>query len=121
MRSEDGTLGIGELARRTGASVRSIRYYELQGLLPAMRTAAGHRRFSGDAVETVRRIRMLLEGGLPLAIVAKIMPCFTGRGSALDPCVGAYLREHLELVQERIDALDRQRGTVERLRELVGA
>ncbi|EIV94672.1 MerR family transcriptional regulator [Frankia sp. QA3] len=117
----DGTVGIGELARRTGASVRSLRYYEQHGLLRATRTAAGHRRFGADATETVRRIRMLLDGGLPLAIVAKIMPCFTEEGARLDACVADYLREHMDTVRDRMHILDRQQHTIARLQELIVA
>lgn len=117
----DDTLSIGELARRTGASVRSLRYYEQHKLLPAVRTSAGHRRFREDAVETVRRLRLLLEGGLPLAVVAKIMPCFTDHGAALDTCVADYLRNHLTVMQERIEELDQRRDTILRLQQLVVA
>lgn len=115
----DDTLSIGELADRTGASVRSLRYYEQRRLLPAVRTSAGHRRFHEDAIETVRRIRMLLEGGLPLTVVAKIMPCFTEQGTALDTCVADYLRDHLTLVQERIEKLEQRHDTIQRLQQLV--
>lgn len=120
MSLHDGTLAIGELAGRTGASVRSLRHYEQHGLLPAIRTAAGHRRFPVDAVETVRRIRLLLDGGLPLTVVAKIMPCFTDQGAGLDACVAGYLRDSLDVLDERIAGLDRQRHTLQELRELTG-
>lgn len=115
----DGTVGIGDLSRRTGASVRSLRYYEQHGLLRSTRTSAGHRRFGADAIETVRRIRMLLEGGLPLAIVAKIMPCFTEEGTRLQACVAAYLREHIDVVTNRVNVLDQQLDTVTRLQGLI--
>lgn len=118
MRPDDGALTIGELADRTGASIRSLRHYEQNGLLPAQRTAAGHRRFPADAVETVRRIRVLLYGGLPLTIVAKIMPCFTNEGAGLDICVAGYLHDHLDTVEERIGALDQQRRTLQELHQL---
>lgn len=114
----DDTLAIGELAGQTGVSVRSLRHYEQHDLLPAVRTAAGHRRFPADATETVRRIRMLLDGGLPLTIVAKIMPCFTDQGAGLDACVAGYLRDRLDTVAERIGVLDQQRRTLQSLRQL---
>lgn len=121
MRPDDGTLAIGEFADLTGASVRSLRHYEQNGFLPAQRTAAGHRRFPVDAVETVRRIRLLIDGGLPLTIVAKIMPCFTDEGAGLDACVVGYFRDHLDTVEERIGALDQQRRTLQSLRQLARA
>ena len=38
------TMRIGELARRTGRSVHSIRWYESIGLVPGVRRDAGNRR-----------------------------------------------------------------------------
>ena len=38
-------LSIGELSRRTGASVSAIRFYETQGLVKAIRTTGNQRRF----------------------------------------------------------------------------
>ena len=40
---------IGELARLGGVTVKTVRYYSDHGLLPSLRTAAGHRRY--DAAE----------------------------------------------------------------------
>lgn len=121
MSSSNGSLSIGELSRRTGTSVRSLRHYEQHGLLVALRTNAGHRRFSEDAASTVRRIRMFLEAGLPLSIIAKIMPCFTDKGARLDPCVTGYLRQHLATVEARIGGLNQQREALTRLEALVVA
>lgn len=47
------------------------------------------------------------------------MPCFTERGAALESCVAGHLREHLVVVQERIEELDHRRDTVQRLQQLV--
>lgn len=38
-------IAIGELAQRTGLSVSAIRFYEARGLVAALRTAGGQRRF----------------------------------------------------------------------------
>ncbi|WP_344013572.1 MerR family DNA-binding transcriptional regulator [Nocardiopsis exhalans] len=43
-------MRIGELSRRTGASVRLLRYYEEQGLIGSTRSASGQRHFTEDAV-----------------------------------------------------------------------
>ncbi|NYI72573.1 DNA-binding transcriptional MerR regulator [Naumannella cuiyingiana] len=114
------TITIGELAARTGLSVRAVRYYEQHGLLPAVRTSAGHRRFDPEAAETVRRIRLFLDAGLPLAIVARVLPCFEG-GDRLASCVADYLDEHMDSLARRMEELDEQRGTLQRLQELVVA
>ncbi|GII88878.1 hypothetical protein Ssi03_68680 [Sphaerisporangium siamense] len=54
---------IGELARATGVTVRTLHHYDEIGLVPASeRTASGHRRYTeGD----LRRLRAAGEGGTP--------------------------------------------------------
>ena len=47
-------MRIGDLAEHTGASVRSLRYYEEQGLLLADRTPSGQRTYDDDAVDDIR-------------------------------------------------------------------
>lgn len=55
-------LGIGEMAERTGASERALRYYEEIGLLrPETYSAGGFRRYSEAQVSRVGRIRELQE------------------------------------------------------------
>ncbi len=54
-------MRIGELARRSGTSARSIRYYEQQGLMVARRRPNGYRDYDERSVATVRRIQVLLE------------------------------------------------------------
>lgn len=45
MKRADELLAIGELAGRTGLSVSAIRFYEEKGLVQALRTSGGQRRF----------------------------------------------------------------------------
>ncbi|MFJ3203016.1 MerR family transcriptional regulator [Streptomyces sp. NPDC086989] len=78
-------MRVSELAERTGASTRVLRYYDANGLLPSQRLANGYRDFPGQAVERVRRIRLLLGIGLNLEDVAQLLPCFAEDGN-LTPC-----------------------------------
>ena len=57
-------MKIGELAALTGVSVRSLRYYESQGLITPVRQANGYREYSPLAVETVETIQLYLNLGL---------------------------------------------------------
>jgi DNA-binding transcriptional MerR regulator len=66
---------IGELARRTAVSERSLRYYEAQGLLAAERTPAGHRTYPERAVDRVIRIQELFAAGLCSVKIAGLLPC----------------------------------------------
>ncbi|CAM5706300.1 hypothetical protein SGLAM104S_00618 [Streptomyces glaucescens] len=68
-------MRIGELARRTGVSERSLRYYETQGLLRAERTPGGHRDYPEAAVDRVIRIQELFAAGLRSTKIAQLLPC----------------------------------------------
>ncbi len=116
---DDNMISIGELSERTGVSVRALRYYEQHDLLAAVRTSAGQRRFEPGAAETVRRIRLFLDAGLPLAVVSQVMACFVDDGARLHACVADYLRDHMNHVRERIQELDRQRSTIRQLQQLI--
>lgn len=111
------TMPIGVLSERTGVSVRALRHYEQARLLHPDRTSAGHRRFRAADVESVRRIRLLLRAGLPLTVIAQILPCFIHEGSHLDACVANYLQNHLATVSARIKALDDQQNATSVLLE----
>jgi MerR family redox-sensitive transcriptional activator SoxR len=61
-----GTLAIGELARRTGVASSALRFYEERGLIHAVRTAAGHRRYPRAAARRVAFIVFAQRVGLTL-------------------------------------------------------
>lgn len=74
-------MRVGELTRQTGASIRSLRYYKQEGLLPAHRRRAnGYREFEPAAREQVQRIRAKLAIGLTLAEVRRLSPCSKSSG-----------------------------------------
>ncbi|GAB2871293.1 MerR family transcriptional regulator [Streptomyces mayteni] len=105
---------IGELSRRTGASQRSLRYYEAQGLLTADRGPNGYRDYTEDTVATVGHIRALLNIGLSSAVIRAVLPCV--RGELRDPAhftwcedLRAVLTRELAAMDNRIDGLQRSR------------
>ena len=73
--SVESTMRIGELAHRTGASARSLRYYEQQGLLHSTRSVGGQRRFTAADVARVGIIRRLFDAGLSSKVIARLLPC----------------------------------------------
>lgn len=107
---------IGELARRTGATPRMLRYYEQQGLLDAGRGSNGYRAYTEDAVRTVRQVRALLDAGLSTEVIRAVMPCVRGEAPEIDLCVDvrAILGRELMATEERIGELERSRGTLAR-------
>ena len=68
-------MRIGDLAAATGASVRSLRYYEEQGLLVATRTPSGQRTYGAPAVERVQLVQQLFAAGLPSRTIVQLLPC----------------------------------------------
>ncbi|TBR36166.1 MULTISPECIES: MerR family transcriptional regulator [Dyella] len=61
-------LTVGELARRTGLTVRTLHHYDHVGLLhPSARSDAGYRLYTPDDVERLYRIVALRRLGLPLS------------------------------------------------------
>ena len=65
---------IGELARRTGLTVKAIRFYSDRGLVPPTdRTAAGYRLYDVTAVARLDLIRTLRELDLDLATIRKVL------------------------------------------------
>ncbi|MGX1851608.1 MerR family transcriptional regulator [Streptomyces sp. NPDC055299] len=66
---------MGELAARSDASVRSLRYYEEQGLLTSSRSASGQRHFTEAEVERVRFIQRRYAAGLSSRTICELLPC----------------------------------------------
>jgi len=68
-------MRIGELSARSGASVRSLRYYEQQGLLSSSRSPSGQRHFCEEDVERVLFLRRLFDAGLSSRTILDLLPC----------------------------------------------
>ena len=64
---------IGELARLGGVTVKTVRYYSDHGLLPSLRTAAGHRRYDAAAVARLELIRTMRSLGIDLPTVRAVL------------------------------------------------
>ncbi|WND35004.1 MerR family transcriptional regulator [Streptomyces sp. BB1-1-1] len=96
---EDGTgiMTIGELARTTGLSVRTIRYWSDEGALPPVtRSAGGYRLYDAASAARLELIRTLRELGLGLDAVRRVLSGETtvaqvaaAHVSALDAQIGS--------------------------------
>ncbi|MGW4682487.1 MerR family transcriptional regulator [Micromonospora taraxaci] len=65
---------IGDLARRTGLSVKTIRYYADSGIVPPTdRSSAGYRLFDAEAVARLELVRTLRDLGLDLATIRRVV------------------------------------------------
>lgn len=69
-----GLMHIGEVARRTRLSVKTVRYYSELGLVSeAARTSSGYRRYDDEAVLRLEYVRTLRELGLDLATIRRVL------------------------------------------------
>ncbi|MER5647153.1 MerR family transcriptional regulator [Streptosporangium sp. NPDC002524] len=108
MSEKDGAgrrWSIGEVARASGTTVRALRHYDAIGLLSASeRTASGHRRYTGDDVRRLYRVRALRTLGLSLEEIADVLANSTDDLAAMRGLLTAQLRE-LEAHGVRIQRL----------------
>ncbi|QRP50514.1 MerR family transcriptional regulator [Amycolatopsis sp. FDAARGOS 1241] len=96
---------IGELSRRTGLPVKTIRYYSDEGLLPPTeRTDAGYRLYDAHALARLELVRTLRELGVGLADVARALERET---SVRDLAV-----RHVEALDEQIRRLRLRRAVL---------
>lgn len=74
MGNNDGLMKIGEVARKTGLSLRTIRYYEEMGLIaPIDRSNGGFRLYNGDALSRIYLIQSLQNLQLSLKEIKTLM------------------------------------------------
>ncbi|GGR13246.1 MerR family transcriptional regulator [Streptomyces netropsis] len=98
-------MRIGELARRTGVSERSLRYYETQGLLRVERTPSGHRVYGDWAVDRVIRIQALYAAGLNSKKIALLLPCMRDTDGAPSEIATPQLVTELATERDRINRM----------------
>lgn len=97
-KTSTGTMHIGELAERTGLSLRTIRHYDDVGLLPATaRTDGGFRVYSEADFERLMVIKQMKPLGFSLEEMAGILGILTpDEASAATEEAHARLRGFLE-------------------------
>jgi MerR family transcriptional regulator/heat shock protein HspR len=71
--ADRGVYGISVAAELVGMGVQTLRLYETRGLIRPARTDGGTRLYSADDLDRVRHIGSLLEDGLNLAGIARVL------------------------------------------------
>ena len=108
-------LTIGELAKRGGVNLETVRYYERKGLLPAPpRNPSGYRAFPEDAVRRIRFIKRAQELGFSLKEIGELLALRVDPGSTR-----AQVRERASAkiadIEERIRTLKSMKKALEGL------
>lgn len=115
--NDTATLTIGRLAEATGASPRSLRHYEANGLIEARRDGNDYRLYQPATIDRVERIRRLLRAGFNVGEIAILLPCMEqdpGR-IAICPQIAAVVNEKLAALLDRSRELAAQRDQIRAL------
>jgi DNA-binding transcriptional MerR regulator len=115
MDDTSGLVSIGQLAKGAGVSSRTIRYYEELGILPEPhRSPGGTRRYPREYRDYIDTALTLKNLGFRLEEIKPLVRLAIGRS------VSAAQRETAAgLIEERIEALERQISVLGRLRDSV--
>lgn len=117
------TVKIGVIAERLGTTVRTLRFYEEQGLLHPRRTSGGTRVYDEEDEQRFAALLSLARLGFSLETLgdlARIRPA-SATGDEASRAVEARLRAMDAELAERAQTIERQRADIERARTLVQA
>ena len=110
-------LSIGELARRTNVSPRTIRYYEELGILPTPpRSPAGTRRYPADHQFYVEGALLLKDSGFSLEELKLV-----GRLALGEPMSAEGHARAVEIVGERMASLKHKIRVLTRIHDVLAA
>ncbi|MCH7930404.1 MAG: helix-turn-helix domain-containing protein [Proteobacteria bacterium] len=108
-------LTIGELSKRTGCIIETIRYYERIGVMPAPpRTAGGHRIYDRDHLKRLNFVRRARALGFTLGQVRGLLALADERETSCAE-VERLARAQLDQVRARIDDLGRMEGVLDEM------
>jgi DNA-binding transcriptional MerR regulator len=106
--NEDGTVPIGQLARRTGVATSALRYYERIGLLAPAGRAGQQRHYHQSSAERVALIRLYQDAGFTLAEIGRLL--------AAD---SRERRDWTHLAENKIAELDARIADAQQAKELI--
>ena len=105
-------LKIGQVARATGFTVETIRYYESIGLIPeAQRSSSGYRVFSAEIVRRLRFVRRAQNVGFSLDETRRLLE-LQGQPDASASEVRELASLKLAEIEEKLSDLERIRDAL---------
>lgn len=106
------TMTIGQLAKRAGVNLETIRYYERRSLLPEpSRRASGYRQYPSNAVARIRFIKRAQELGFSLNEIAELLSL---RVDAQTAC-----NEVQQLAEIKVIEVDQKLQTLQRMKQIL--
>ncbi|TDI71341.1 MAG: heavy metal-responsive transcriptional regulator [Bacteroidetes bacterium] len=108
-------MTIGQVAKRTGVNIQTVRFYERKGLvLPEKRTDSGYRIYSHEAVRRIRFVRHAQEMGFSLREIEDLLSLRIDPGMT---CADVKIRAETKRteVEQKIDKLSHMQRALEML------
>jgi len=121
-RDEQKLLTTGEMARLSQTTLRTVRFYEAEGLItPCDRDGGSHRKFPRGELAKLQIISDLRDAGLSLQEIKDLIAVKAGSPNALQAAtaMGAAVDTRLGDVERRIAALDRVRAELLRFKDML--
>lgn len=110
-------MRIGQLADKSGSSVQTIRYYEKEGLLPAIsRTEGNFRVYDSNALQQLLFIRQCRQLGISIEEIRKLAELKVSPGTGCDE-VYRLVDDHIQTISERIRDLKKLKKELGALRK----
>lgn len=113
MRAE--TVGVGELAKRTGVHIETVRYYERIGIMPKPpRTAGGHRVYDGELIRRLSFVSRCRQLGFSLEEIRELLSLVDGHTFT---CAGVreFTLNHVASIRSKIMDLKKLENVLEEM------
>jgi MerR family transcriptional regulator, copper efflux regulator len=108
---------IGEIARKSGLGIETIRFYEKSGLIsPVNRLNSGYRTYNQESVQRLQFIAKAKDLGFTLAQIKELLDLQWDHAASCAPVRG-QIGEHLIAVRSKLRDLQRIADALEQLYE----
>jgi DNA-binding transcriptional MerR regulator len=106
-------LAIGDLAKKAGVSVRTLRYYDTRGLITPVRSASGQRFYSYKNIVRLGHIQLLKRAGFSLNQITRMIEENAVNSASLLKVNRALLHQERDRLDNAISVLDEALKTLD--------
>ncbi|MCP3764782.1 MerR family transcriptional regulator [Domibacillus sp. A3M-37] len=96
-------LRIGQLAKLSGLSSRTIDYYTQCGLLPVQRSSANYRLYPEDVLQTLERIKLLKKQRMSIEEIKRVL--LTPECQEIEPIM-CEVQDEIDCLQKKLTVLE---------------
>ncbi len=108
-------MKIGELSKKSGAGIETIRYYERKGLLAdPVRSPSGYRHYEASVVERLQFIRRAKELGFTLAEIKEILALWFDANTRCEH-VRQRAEQKIADIEEKVRSLHKMKRSLKKV------